>query len=58
MPSDIFKDLKNTWVANKKLNITRHKEEKSERKDSDAGDKPIRRKPKLNKNKNKKNKKG
>jgi ATP-dependent RNA helicase DeaD len=55
MPSDIFKDLKNTWVANKKLNITRHKEEKSERKDSDAGDKPIRRKPKLNKNK--KNKK-
>jgi ATP-dependent RNA helicase DeaD len=23
MPDDIFKDLKNTWVASKKLNITR-----------------------------------
>jgi ATP-dependent RNA helicase DeaD len=49
MPNDVFKDLKNTWVSNKKLNITRHAEEKkSERKKSkDADDKPSRRKSKF-----------
>ena len=58
MPDDIFKDLKNTWVTNKKLNITRHSAEKGlereEFKDADAGDRPMRRKPKLKKKKKKK----
>jgi ATP-dependent RNA helicase DeaD len=54
MPTDIYKDLKNTWVAKKKLNITRADERAKERsepkqKDSDDGDKPIRRKPKRKK---------
>jgi ATP-dependent RNA helicase DeaD len=54
MPNDIYKDLKNTWVAKKKLNITRADERAKERsepkqKDSDDGDKPIRRKPKRKK---------
>ena len=54
MPNDIFKDLKNTWVAKKKLNITRHTPEKnSEQKNTDDGDRPIRRKPKIRKNKRK-----
>jgi ATP-dependent RNA helicase DeaD len=61
MPDDIFKDLKNTWVTNKKLNITRHSAEKGlereEFKDADAGDRPMRRKPKLKKKKKKKKKK-
>ena len=61
MPDDIFKDLKNTWVTNKKLNITRHSAEKDlereEFKDADAGDRPMRRKPKLKKKKKKKKKK-
>ncbi len=48
MPNEIFKDLKNTWVAKKKLNITREEARKgSQRKESDGGDRPIRRKPKL-----------
>ena len=51
---NIYKDLKNTWVAKKKLNITRADEKAKERsepkrKESDDGDKPIRRKPKLKK---------
>lgn len=63
MPTDIYKDLKNTWVAKKKLNITRADERAEEntkervkdrkepkRSTSDDGDKPIRRKPKLKKN--------
>ena len=58
MPDDIFKDLKNTRVTNKKLNITRHSAEKDlereEFKDADAGDRPVRRKPKLKKKKKKK----
>ena len=61
MPDDIFKDLKNTRVTNKKLNITRHSAEKDlereEFKDADAGDRPVRRKPKLKKKKKKKKKK-
>lgn len=57
MPNDIFKDLKNTWVAKKKLNITRQADEKdSSRKDSDAGDRPIRRKPRVAKPAKKKGK--
>ena len=48
MPADIYRDLKNTWVAKKKLNITRFTDEaeshpgKSRR--PDAGDEPVRRK--------------
>lgn len=66
MPTDIYKDLKNTWVAKKKLNITRADEaaggkpgestgkrteerKKPKRKESDDGDRPVRRKPKLKK---------
>jgi ATP-dependent RNA helicase DeaD len=49
MPDDIFRDLKNTWVAKKKLNITRFSGEAG----ADAGtpghkefgDRPVRRKP-------------
>lgn len=70
MPNDIYKDLKNTWVAKKKLNITRADEragentvnkaeerKKPKRNSSDDGDAPIRRKPKLKKELDKSNSK-
>jgi hypothetical protein len=60
MPDDIFKDLKNVWVASKKLNISRNSEspESPQRNSKErsaptnfsapgAGDRPIRRKPKI-----------
>jgi ATP-dependent RNA helicase DeaD len=46
MPDDIFRDLKNTWVAKKKLNITRFSDEASGSGRQDVGDRPVRRKPK------------
>ncbi len=50
MPNEIFKDLKNTWIARKKLNITRftgkaEPESKPSRRD-EFDDRPMRRKPK------------
>ncbi len=48
MPDDIFRDLKNTWVAKKKLNITRFSDEAGtdagSAKRKDFGDRPVRRK--------------
>lgn len=53
MPPDIFKDLKNTWVASKKLNISRFtgelKPEPGKPRRKDVGDRPLRKKPKLKK---------
>jgi ATP-dependent RNA helicase DeaD len=50
MPADIFKDLKNTWIARKKLNITRFTGEAEAEPSSslrpEFGDRPVRRKPK------------
>lgn len=56
MPAEVFKDLKNTWVAKKRLNITRFFDEPVEKKRSkprraDVGDRPIRKKPKKKKQK-------
>ena len=51
MPADIFKDLKNTWVASKKLNITRFTGdlESGKPRPKDLGDRPVRKKPKVKK---------
>lgn len=50
IPDDIFKDLKNVRVAGKRLNITRHTETEGDvrenRGGADAGDRPVKRKPK------------
>jgi len=50
MPNEIFKDLKNTCIARKKLNITRFTGEADAETGSSAkidnGDRPMRRKPK------------
>jgi len=50
MPPEIFKDLKNTCIARKRLNITRFtgdlEKEAAAARESDFGDRPVRRKPK------------
>lgn len=47
MPSAIFKDLKNVWVGGKTLNISRLSEsEAGSTSKTDAGDRPLKRKPK------------
>lgn len=50
MPPEIFKDLKNTCIARKRLNITRFtgdlEKEAAAARDADFGDRPVRRKPK------------
>ncbi len=51
MPDDIFKQLKNTWVSGKALNISRFRPESGVSapgtRRPDAGDRPVKRKPKL-----------
>ncbi|MDA0688170.1 MAG: DEAD/DEAH box helicase [Proteobacteria bacterium] len=50
MPAEIFKDLKNTCIARKRLNITRFTGETEQSsgaaRDADFADRPVRRKPK------------
>ena len=50
MPAEIFKDLKNTCIARKRLNITRFTGETEQSSgaahDADFADRPVRRKPK------------
>ena len=50
MPPEIFKDLKNTWISKKKINITHFTgdldAEAAKSRNADVGDRPLRKKPK------------
>ncbi len=51
MPPEVFKDLKNTWVGKKKMNIAVFtgdlSQESAGSRRGDAGDRPLRKKPRL-----------